>query len=154
MMIIFGLILAALVAPGTAMAADQVALDSNVFVERSVTGVDGKAHVVRAAPKPVFPGDRLLFVLTFRNQGAKPAENFTVTNPIPRSVTFVSNEGDAEYSVDGGHSWGRLAMLKVKRAEGSLRAAQPDDVTHVRWTLARPIPVGGSGSVTFHGLVK
>jgi uncharacterized repeat protein (TIGR01451 family) len=153
-MVRFGLILAALVAPGTAMAANQVTLDSNVFVERSVSGADGKAHLVRVAPKPVFPGDKLLFVLSYRNQGVKPAEDFTVTNPIPGSVSFVSNEGDAEYSVDGGRSWGHLTMLKVKRSDGSLRTAQPDDVTHVRWTLARPIPVGGSGSLSFHGLVK
>jgi len=124
MMIRFGLFLAALVAPATAM------------------------------PKPVFPGDKLLFVLSYRNQGAKAAENFVVTNPIPGTVRFVSNEGDAQYSVDGGRNWGRLATLKVKRSDGLLRAAQPDDVTHIRWTLARPIPVGGFGSVSFNGLVK
>ena len=153
-MIKYGLMLAALIAPGAAIAANQVALDSKVFVERSVKGADGNAHIVRAEPKPVFPGDHLLFVLSYKNQGAKPADNFTVTNPIPGSVVFESSEGSAEYSVDGGRTWGQLPALRVKTASGSLRPAGSADVTHVRWTLAKAIPVGGTGTLSFHGLVK
>jgi len=150
----YALMIAALVAPAAAMAAAQVSLDIKIFVERSVTGPDGKAHIVRAAPKPVFPGDKLLFVLSYKNQGAKPADHFSVTNPIPGSVSFVSSEGSAEYSVDGGHGWGPLETLRVKSANGALRFAQAADVTHVRWTLAKAIPVGGTGTMSFHGIVK
>lgn len=150
----WALILAAFAAPQAALAAAQVTLDSKVFVERSVKASDGRVQLVRAAPKPVFPGDTLLFVLSYRNGGAKPADHFTVTNPIPASVTFVSSDGGADYSVDGGRTWGPLAALRVPAAGGSLRAPTPSDVTHVRWTLNRAIPVGGSGTLSFHGLVK
>lgn len=137
-----------------AMAASQVSIDSKVFVERSVKGSDGKLHVVRAAPKPVFPGDPLLFQLTYRNTGAKPATDFKVTNPIPPSVVFASSDPGAEYSVDGGKSWGQLADLRVKTTGGSLRTAVPADVTAVRWVMPRAIPVGGSGTLSFHAFVK
>ena len=148
------ILLAALAAPSAAMAANQVSLQSAVFVERNVAGPDGKTHIVHAAPKPVFPGDHLVFQLNYHNLGAKPAEGFTVTNPIPGSVGFVSSEGGAQYSVDGGRSWGPLAALRVKGVGGVLRDAGPADVTHVRWTLAKAIPAGGTGTLSFHGIVK
>ena len=146
--------LAALVAPTAAYAANQVSLQSTVFVERNVAGSDGKMHIVQAAPKPVFPGDHLLFQLNYHNLGEKPAVGFTVTNPIPASVGFLSSDSGAQYSVDGGKSWGPLAALRVKGTDGSSRAAGPDDITHVRWTFQKAIPAGGVGSVSFRGIVK
>lgn len=148
------ILIAALAAPGAALAATQVSLQSAVFVERNVTGPDGKSHIVRAAPKPVFPGDHLLFQLNYHNLGAKPATGFTVTNPIPGSVGFLSSEGSAQYSVDKGSSWGPLAALRVRGASGALRPAGPGDVTDVRWTLDKAIPAGGTGTLSFHGIVK
>ena len=37
---------------------------------------------------------------------------------------------------------------------GTRRAAQPADVTHVRWAFQKPIPVGGTGKLMFRGVVK
>lgn len=151
----FLLFFASLLLPSAAQAADKVALDSKVFVERQVTAADGKQTIVREDPKLVVPGEKLLFVLNYKNEGADPAENFVVTNPIPSSVTFVaSGAPGADYSVDGGKSWGPLASLKVKAADGSLRPASAGDVTHVRWVFAKAIPVGGAGSLSFRGVVR
>ena len=151
----FLLFIASLLAPAAAMAADQVALDSKVFVERQVTAADGKQKIVREDPKLVVPGEKLLFVLSYKNEGAAPADKFVVTNPIPQSVTFVASEAaGADYSVDGGKNWGTLAALKVKAADGSLRPANASDVTHVRWVFAKAIPVGGTGSLSFRGEVR
>ena len=47
-----------------------------------------------------------------------------------------------------------LVALKVRGPNASLRAARFDDVTHVRWALKAPIPVGGSGRLSFRGTVK
>ncbi len=38
--------------------------------------------------------------------------------------------------------------------DGTRRAAQPADVTHVRWAFQKPIPVGGTGKLMFRGVVK
>ena len=148
------ILLAALAAPSVAVAANQVTLQSAVFVEKNVRGTDGKMHAALSVPKPVFPGDHLLIRLTYHNQGGKPAEGFVVTNPIPASVSFESSDGGAQYSVDGGRTWGSLASSRVKGANGAFRDAGPADVTHVRWTFTRAIPAGGTGTLSFHGIVK
>lgn len=148
------LLLAALM-PGPALAANQVALDNHVFVERVSTDAEGKQRILLEEPKVVVPGDRLVFVLNYRNAGAQPADKFVVTNPMPAAVRFA-DAGDTRpvVSVDGGKQWGLLSDLSVPMAGGERRAAQPADVTHIRWAFQTPIPVGGTGKLMFRGVVK
>jgi uncharacterized repeat protein (TIGR01451 family) len=147
--------IAALSAPAAAFAADNVTLKSDVFVERVKPGPGGKAVTVREAPTIVTPGDKLVFELTYRNEGGAPATGFALTDPIPQSVTFTGSDSPgAVYSVDGGKSWGALASLKVANPDGTTRPAGPADVTHVRWAFSQAIPAGGSGKLSFRGIVK
>lgn len=149
------LALFALLAPVAAFAADDVTLTSKVFVERVKPGADGKPVTVREEPGVVTPGDRLVFVLGYRNGGAEPATGFTLTNPIPPSVAFTgSDDAIAVVSVDGGKSWGPLASLKVIQADGSSRPAVAADVTHIRWSFGRPIAPGSGGELSFRGVVE
>jgi uncharacterized repeat protein (TIGR01451 family) len=151
----FLLFMLALIAPATAMAAQDVSLSSEVFVEKSVKDGKGDTKTVREKPAVVTPGDRLVFVLSYKNQGAQPATGFALTNPIPPSVAFAAAEGaGSEVSVDGGKSWGQLAALSIASPDGSRRAANPVDVTHVRWTFAQPIAAGAGGQLSFRGTVK
>ena len=144
----------ALVLSGTAAWAD-VRLTSNVLVERIVKDVGGNDTVVLEEPKVVTPGDRLVFTLDYKNMGTEPAEDFVITNPIPEAVSYAGGEADGSVvSVDGGTTWGALASLTVAGTDGQPRAAQPSDVTHVRWTFPQPIPVGSGGKLTFRGTVK
>lgn len=130
-----------------------VALESNVRVEKTVM-VAGRSQTELQAPKTVVPGDKLLFQTGYRNTGTGAATRFVVTNPVPAAVAWTG-EGTAgvEASVDGGRSFGPLAQLKVKAANGQLRAAQPADVTHLRWTLASIAP-GGTGQLSYRGVVR
>ena len=150
----FLLLLAALM-PDQALAANQVALDNAVFVERVSTDAQGKQRILLEEPKVVVPGDRLVFVLAYRNAGAQPADKFVITNPMPSAVSFA-DAGDTRplVSVDGGKQWGLLSDLSVPMTGGTRRAAQPADVTHVRWAFQNPIPVGGTGKLMFRGVVK
>jgi len=101
------------------------------------------------------PGDRLVFVLNYRNAGARPADKFVITNPMPSAVRFAdAGNTQSLVSVDGGKQWGLFPALTVAMADGTRRAAQPADVTHVRWEFQKPIPVGGSGKLMFRGVVK
>ena len=147
--------LLALLAPMTAHAANDVALTSSVFVEKSVPQADGKTRLILEEPRVVVPGDRLVFVLAYKNMGRKPATDFVVTNPLPGAVAYQGT-GDvgAIVSIDGGRAWGTLAALKVCKADGSIRAAYPEDVTHVRWAMKAPIPVGAAGKLSFRGVVR
>lgn len=141
--------------PGQAFAANQIALDNSVFVERVTTDSSGKQRVMLEAPKTVVPGDRLVFVLNYRNAGARPADKFVITNPMPVAVRFTgAGESAPLVSVDGGRVWGRLADLTIAQADGSRRTAQPADVTHIRWAIQKPIPAGGAGKLLFRGVVK
>lgn len=147
--------LLAIVAPIGAAMANQVALDSEVFVERSVEQADGNVTVTMEEPTRVVPGDSLVFVLSYENTGAEPAENFVVTNPIPEAVAFVEAiDAGAVYSIDGGENFAALTELRVTGEDGVDRAAQPVDVTHIRWTLTAPIAAGGSGQLRFRGVVR
>lgn len=144
----------ALLAAAPALAQD-VALSSEILLEKTVKDAQGKTVKTLEAPKVVTPGDPLVFKLRYTNKSAKPVENFKIVNPMPAAVAFVAAEsGGAVYSVDGGKSWGALAALKAKAADGTSRPATPSDVTHVQFTLAQAIPAGGTGEVRFRGVVK
>lgn len=135
-----------------AHAAGSLALRSDVFVER-VAVQDGKTHIVLAPSHTVVPGDRLVFVLDYRNTSQSPATNMIVTNPVPATVSYEDADG-ALVSVDGGKSWGTLASARIRLASGALRPARPDDVTHIRWQLAGSVPAGAGGKLKFRGTVR
>ncbi len=149
------LALLALCAPAAALAADSVSLASEVLVERVKPQPDGTTKVVREEPAMVTPGDKLVFLLSYRNGGAAPASGFVLTNPIPASVAFAGGESEGgTVSVDGGKSWGALAALRIANADGTSRPAAAEDVTHVRWRFSQPILAGTAGQLSFRGVVK
>jgi len=149
------ILLLATLAPAPAFAANQVALDNSVFVERVSTDASGKQRVLLEEPKVVVPGDRLVFVLNYRNAGGEPADKFVITNPMPSAVRFAgAADASPIVSVDGGKAWGALDTLSVIQPDGTRRPAQPADVTHIRWAFQKPIPAGGTGKLMFRGVVK
>jgi uncharacterized repeat protein (TIGR01451 family) len=145
----------ALALGGTAAWAENVQLTSKVLVERVVKDDKGEDKLVLEEPKVVTPGEKLVFALNYKNVGTEPAQDFVITNPIPNAVSYSGGEADGSVvSVDGGTTWGALASLTVAGTDGQRRAAQPSDVTHVRWAFPQPIPVGAEGKLTFRGTVK
>jgi uncharacterized repeat protein (TIGR01451 family) len=151
-------------AMAAAQSAPAVSLSSEVFVERKSTSATGVESVSLKKPSEVVvvPGDRIVFKTTYKNNGAEAATGFRATNPMPAPVQFVSVREDwAEVSVDGGATWGKLSALTVSpKAEAGVaaipasRAAIEADVTHVRWVFIDPIPAGGSGDISYIGIVK
>ncbi len=153
-MLKYALVALAASIPGAALANGQVALASDVFVEKAVKDPAGRTKLVLEEPKVVVPGDKLVFVLKYQNKGQAPATNFVVTNPLPSAVAFHgATDNAAQVSVDGGRSWGALSTLKVKEPSG-IRTANASDVTHIRWAFANPIPAGSAGKLMFRGIVR
>ncbi|HST37347.1 MAG TPA: hypothetical protein VLK25_12050 [Allosphingosinicella sp.] len=147
--------LLAFLLPLPALAQNQVALTSEIFVERTTTDAGGRQSVSLEAPGVVTPGDPLVFVLHYRNNAVSLAMDFVVTNPIPESVSYVNAESAGSVlSVDGGRTWGELSSLRVANADGTSRPAAAADVTHIRWRIAQAIPAGGQGELRFRGVVK
>ena len=146
---------ALMTAPTVALAAGEMAVVSEMFVEKTMPAPGGKTKTVLVVAKSGPPGTRLVFTHSYRNTTRTPLPNFGMTNPMPAGVEYLgSDDANAIVSVDGGKSWGALAALKVPGAAGVLRPARPEDVTHVRWKLAVPVPPGGTGKFSFRGIVK
>ncbi len=148
------LTLLTLALPMAAIAQGQVSTKMTPFVEKTVRDVNGGTKLVLEEPSKVFPGDKIVYVLSYHNVGQTAAANFAITDPIPQHLVFDGTpDATALVSVDGGKSWGALATLKVATPNG-VRSARPDDVTHVRWALKSAIPAGAEGKLSFRGTVK
>jgi len=148
---------AAVAIPSAALAQNSVSLESKVYVARSITDASGKKSNQLFDPDktPVLPGEPLVVMINYKNNGARPATAFVINNPIPAAVTFTGVEQAwAVVSVDNGKSFGPLATLKVLAGNGATRPANPADVTAVRWTFAQPIAPAAGGRVSFYGIVK
>lgn len=144
----------------SALAADEgMELKTEAFQEVVVKGADGKPEKKRQAVATAVPGAEIIYVITYRNTGAKAAENVVVNNPVPVGLAFVPGSAQgagtrAEVSVDQGKNFGALETLRIKGANGALRAAKGDDVSNVRWTVLAPLVPAASGSVTYRAVLK
>jgi len=142
----------ATVVPFAAHAAEKVQLASDIFVERFQPAPGGRMARVLERANQLRSGDRVIFVM---NWTARRGHDFTVTNPMPRSVSFQGTAGgDEEVSVDGGRTWGQMDTLMVREADGSLRHAVPEDVTHLRWRVPGAMAALGAGRMTYRGIVR
>lgn len=130
-------------------------LTSKVLTENRQRAADGTTRIALEPVRRAVPGDKVVFVLSYRNTGRQPLDNIVFNNPVPKGIAYrAAAEGSAapEVSVDG-QTFGTLAALRVKTASGS-RAAGPDDVTHVRWRLARPLTAGAQGQFAYRAVLK
>lgn len=134
-------------------APQPVELLGDVKLDKIVVENGQEKHIL-TAPDSVVPGNKLVFSTKYRNVSANEVKNFVVTNPLPAGVALAGDGAAAlDVSVDGGTTWGKLAALTVADAAGTRRAAQPGDVTHVRWVLAVLQP-GAAGTLNYHAIVR
>ncbi len=152
-MIAAALLATAAIAPA---AAGPLQVTSNVFVESRSAAADGTTRIALVKPSRITPGDKVIFVLAYRNTGAQPLANVVLANPLPREISYRSASPGSpapDVSVDG-KTFGSLDSLRVRSLDGSMRAASPNDVTSVRWRLASPIPAGAQGQFAFQAVLK
>jgi hypothetical protein len=111
--------------------AQQLAIDSAVYIER---GGDGATQVEPATR--FVRGDR---VVTIMRWNAPSSGSYTVTSPIPAGLALQSaSHPGLEVSTDGGRSWHRLADPD----------SVPHGATHLRWR------VGGEGRLSYRAVVR
>lgn len=145
-----------LAAAGSAFAAGPLQVTSTMLVEARRAASDGTTQVTLVKAAAVVPGDRVTVLLAYRNTGSQPIANLVLANPVPRNLAFrmiAPGSPAAEVSVDG-RTFAPLAALRVAVADGSTRAASPDDVTHVRWRLVQPVAPGAQGQLAFQAVLK
>lgn len=150
-----GSMMVALAPVGAAAQAAPVELNGDVKVDKVVVENGQEKHVLLAPDATsVVPGDKLVFATRYRNNGGAEVKNFVVTNPLPAGVMLApEGAGSLDVSVDGGKTYGKLAVLKVKGQDGQVRAAQAGDVTHIRWVLPVLAP-GATGTLSYNAIVR
>ncbi len=146
-----------------AMAADNgvIELKSVSEVEVAIKNDPGEKEIkrVEAATTQVMPGDAVIFTTYYSNNGQEPAADIIINNPLPAYMLYMDGTAEGsgteiEFSVDKGESFGAPDKLTIKREDGKERPAGPSDYTHIRWTLSKPLPSGGKGSVSYRAKVK
>lgn len=133
-------------------AAPGVALATQMFVEQVQTDLNGRTRRILTSPARVTRGDRLIFVVNWRNRGEQPLRDVALS--IPDSVRIALDDPAMRVSVDGGNRWGRIGDLWLPTPLGGMRRATAEDVTHVRWAMPGPVPPGRSGRLSYRGTVR
>jgi uncharacterized repeat protein (TIGR01451 family) len=95
----------------------------------------------------VNPSDSLRYTVVGQNTGKAIAKKLTVTQPIPKQMTYRlgssqnSDRAITTYSIDNGKSFTNQPMLKVRLTDGkeALRPAPAEAYTHVRWQFDNAI---------------
>jgi uncharacterized repeat protein (TIGR01451 family) len=145
---------AVLITQGPARAG-EASLTAAVFREVEVRSPDGRVTTDLKPASRVTPGDQVVYVLTYRNGAAKPAEGVVVINPLAKDLVYAG-PADARppmVSVDG-ETFGPLTTL-IKTAQGASPApASAADVTTLRWRLDQPVPAGGEVRLSFRARLK
>lgn len=141
-----------------ALAAEKLVFKSEAFQEVEVKQA-GKVSTKLVPAEKVLPGDEVIYVLTFANEGDAPADGVQINNPIPNNTWYRNGSAfgagtDISVSVNGGKQYGQLAKLSVPLAGGGKRPATFKDVTHVRWTVNYALQPGKTGTVSYRAVVQ
>ena len=138
-----------------AFAQEKGALDVLTVVQKEevIVSKDGKTESRLVAAKAVVPGERVFYTITFTNVSSNPAEDVVITNPIASELTYV--EGSAfgpgmalQFSVDDGVTFASATNLTVTE-DDEVRAAGPEDFTHIRWVMHEDLEIGSQGTARF-----
>ncbi|KTT73873.1 DUF11 domain-containing protein [Sphingomonas endophytica] len=138
-------------AAATPALAGPLQVTSRVLAQVPQRAADGTMTVAMRPAARAVPGDRVVFELTFRNTGTQPLAGVVFDNPVPAGVAYrapAPGSAAPEVSVDGR----RFATIDALRVGD--RPARADDVTHVRWRLARPLAAGAQGRLAFLAVLK
>lgn len=137
----------------------------NPLAVRAIAEVESKSvsegrQTIKLVPADrVVPGDRVIYTLEVRNTGPVTLEAPVVAHAVPEHMRYVADSAvgpgaEVSYSVDGGHTFERAENLKVKGADGTLRAAVAADYTDIRWQLKNNLKANSVAFVRFRALVK
>ena len=136
-------------------------LELQIVVETvvEITGADGQPSTELVPVAVSLRGDEVVCTVTFTNVDAQMVENIRITNPIPPEMRYLAGTAfgpgsEVLYSVDGGRTYGLPSELFLTAGDGSRRAAEAGDYTHIRWVLKSPLDAGAKGFARFRAVVR
>jgi len=152
------------VLPVLVQAREKPNMDLKLKAEKEVVLKDpeGKPRTEWREVKNFEPGDLLRYTITYTNTSPAEVRDAIIIDPIPPGTTFVSGSVEGKnseitFSLDG-KSFQSPPLLKYKvKSPGAAEqqfTATPEMYTHIRWKITKPVPAGGSGTVSFKIKVK
>ncbi|MFC3441785.1 hypothetical protein ACFOKF_11445 [Sphingobium rhizovicinum] len=145
--------LAGLLAAQAAGAQQPLRLDTQMFVERVSTDINGRPRRTLASPARLSPGDQLIVLLHWRNDGSAPLRDAAIVRAMPRGQEPDLSDPAMQVSVDGGAHWGRIDQLWLPTPLGGTRRAVAADITHMRWPLPRAA-AGQTGRISYRATLR
>ncbi len=125
--------------------------------------VDGENREIAVSAEQVYPSDMVEYTLNYRNEGDSPASGVDLVGPVPSGTVYLDKtasdiEGlETRFSIDGGKSFHAApVMYEVVRKDGTveMRAATPDMITHIRWSVDGFFNAGQEVTVSYRVQVK
>ena len=143
----------------TSISASALTAKQSVEKEVVVRMPDGTESITRGPAELVIPGERVVYTLSYTNDDAAPATDLVLTMPVPSEIKYMdgsANDAGAQvvYSADGGQTFASRTGLRVIGVDGNSRTAISEDITHIRWTVAGPVAVGETGTLSYKGTLK
>ncbi|WP_420146410.1 hypothetical protein [Sphingobium sp.] len=127
---------------------------TQMFVERVSTDLNGRSRRTLANADRIAPGDALIVIVHWRNEGALPVRDHVVTRAVPRGILPDLSDPAMQVSIDGGSHWGRIEQLWLPTPLGGVRRAVAEDVTHIRWQLPDMVAPGRAGRVSYRAIMR
>jgi len=136
-----------------------IQLKATAEVEAKTRDAEGRPAVVRVPAEKVIPGTQVIYTIQYSNTGDQPAENVSITNPIPENMRYVPRSAFGPdtaitFSIDNGKTFDRPEKLKIVDQEGRSHPAEPGDYTHIRWIIGHPIAPQATGKVGFRAALE
>ena len=137
----------------------KIELKAVAEIEIEVPKENGEVELRRVPAKLVVPGDDVIYTITATNISKASVEDVVIVDPVPDHMTYrdgsaIGSDTEITFSVDSGVSFDLAANLRVIGEDGKLRAAVPEDYTHIRWKFTQELPSGSSKFVRFRAQLQ
>lgn len=115
--------------------------------------------VDKTEKEQVKPGEVLTYTIVTANKGNGLARDVDIINPVPPQTVCIPKSASGKgttvlFSVDGGKSYSRWPVKVRDEETKEWKEATPEQITHVKWTLQKPLPPGKQVVVTYQVRVK
>ena len=143
----------------TAWAVDEVTVSTSIKHQVEVINEKGEKETVLKDVESAVPGEELVVLITYVNNGEIAAENIAINNPLSDQMVYTADSAEGEstvttFSVDGGKSFDVPENLFVVQDNDEKRLAVPADYTHILWKRAAPLAPGQEASVRFRAVIR
>jgi len=136
------------------VAPPRLALESRVMREVEQSDVNGGVRRALSTATTMRSGDRLVFVIRYRNVGQSAVAGTSIVSPLPpRLAIDPGKHSRIEVSVDGGRRWDRPGATFASGPDGRLMPAIGQPITHIRVKIDRPIAPGATGQEMFRATI-